>query len=57
MISALFQNVDMGFSGLGRPYIHVFLAYVIALVFIGGWVISIARRLARVERRLEQDDG
>ncbi len=57
MISALFQNVDMGFSGLGRPYIHVFLAYVIALVFIGGWVISIARRLARVERRLKQDDG
>ena len=35
-----------------RPYWHVFIAYAIALVLVLGWVISIARRLGRLERRL-----
>ena len=35
-----------------RPYWHVFIAYAIAVVFVMGWVISIARRLAALERRL-----
>jgi hypothetical protein len=40
---------------LGRPYWHVFLAYAITLVLIMGWVVSIARRLRRVETRLQSD--
>ena len=40
---------------LGRPYWHVFLAYAITLVLILGWVVSIARRLRRVETRLQSD--
>lgn len=35
-----------------RPYWHVFIAYAIAVVLILGWVISIARRLSALERRL-----
>ena len=35
-----------------KPYWHVFIAYAIAVVFILGWVISIARRLSALERRL-----
>ena len=35
-----------------RPYWHVFIAYAIAVVFILGWVVSIAKRLANLERRL-----
>jgi hypothetical protein len=42
----------LGTRGLGRPYLHVFIAYALAMLFIGGWAISIARRLGRIERRL-----
>ena len=35
-----------------RPYWHVFAAYAIAIVLVGGWAVSIARRLRDVERRL-----
>lgn len=38
---------------LGRAYWHVFVAYALVWILVGGWVISIARRLARVEKRLE----
>ncbi len=38
---------------LGRPYWHVFLAYAITLLLVLGWVVSIARRLRRVENRLQ----
>jgi CcmD family protein len=38
-------------SGL-RPYWHVFAAYTIAILAVGGWAFSIARRLRDVERRL-----
>jgi CcmD family protein len=40
---------------LGRPYWFVFLAYAITLVLILGWVVSIARRLRRVETRLQSN--
>lgn len=43
-------------AGLGRPYWHVFIAYALAWVLVLGWVVSIARRLARIERRLEDGD-
>jgi hypothetical protein len=45
------QASAMGQQSL-RPYWHVFIAYAIAVVFILGWVISIARRLSALERRL-----
>ena len=47
----------MGRQQLGRPYWHVFLAYAIAWVFIFGWIVSIARRLGRLERSLQNQDG
>ena len=34
-----------------RPYWHVFAAYALVIVMIGGWVISIARRLSAIEDR------
>ncbi len=37
-----------------RGYTHMFIAYFIAWILIFGWVISIARRLGRVERALKQ---
>jgi len=35
-----------------RPYWHVFAAYAIVILLIGGWAFSIARRLKGVEERL-----
>ena len=35
-----------------RAYWHVFIAYAIAIVMVLGWVVSIARRLARIEAQL-----
>ena len=35
-----------------RPYWHVFAAYTIVIVMIGGWAVSIARRLRAIEARL-----
>jgi hypothetical protein len=35
-----------------RPYWHVFIAYAIGVVFVLGWVVSIARRLSALEDRL-----
>lgn len=37
-----------------RGYTHMFIAYAIAWVIVVGWVISIARRLGRVERALKE---
>ena len=42
----------LGQQTLGRPYWHVFAAYAIVWLFVLGWVISIVRRLRRVEDRL-----
>lgn len=35
-----------------RGYTHMFIAYAIAWLLVVGWVISIARRLGRVEKEL-----
>lgn len=35
-----------------RPFRFLFAAYAIAWVLVFGWIVSVARRLARVERRL-----
>jgi CcmD family protein len=51
------QATELGSQTLGRPYWHVFLAYAIAVLLIGGWVVSIARRLLAIERRLKEDGG
>ena len=51
------QAENLGQQGLGRAYWHVFLAYAIAWVFIFGWIVSIARRLGRLERSLQNRDG
>jgi heme exporter protein C len=49
------QAEQLGRQTLGRPYAFVFAAYAIAVVLIGAWVISIARRLRHVERQLDRD--
>jgi CcmD family protein len=56
-VAALAQgNPDeMARQTLGRPYVNVFVGYAAAWILIGGWVFSIARRLARVEKRLGGD--
>jgi CcmD family protein len=51
------QAEELGQQTLGRAYWHVFLAYAIAWIFIFGWIISIARRLGRVEKSLGNLDG
>lgn len=42
-----------GLSGQSlRPYQFVFIAYALAWLLVLGWVIAVARRLARLDRRL-----
>jgi CcmD family protein len=36
-----------------RGYTHMFIAYFIAWALVAGWVISIARRLKKLENALE----
>ena len=36
-----------------RAYWHVFISYVLVWLFIGGWLLMIARKLGRVGRDLE----
>ncbi|GMR12479.1 MAG: hypothetical protein BMS9Abin29_0668 [Gemmatimonadota bacterium] len=47
------QGTDLASQTLGRAYWHVFAAYAIGWIVILGWVISIARRLARVEQAVK----
>jgi CcmD family protein len=49
------QATELGQQTLGRAYWHVFIGYALVWAFVGGWVISIARRLARVEKRLDRE--
>ena len=39
----------------GRPYTFMFIAYAVVLGLIAVFVVSIAVRLARVEKRLQGD--
>ncbi|MEZ4417899.1 MAG: CcmD family protein [Gemmatimonadota bacterium] len=49
--SVLAQEVgDRVARGSLRPYWHVFAAYAIAWVLVFGWIVSIARRLGKLER-------
>lgn len=48
----LAQASGLGRQTLGRPYWHLFAAYALGIILIGGWVVSISRRLRRVEQRL-----
>ncbi len=45
----------LGQQTLGRGYWHVFAAYAIVWLLVLGWVISIVRRLRRVEERLRNE--
>ena len=37
-----------------RGYRHVFIAYAVAWLLVFGWLFSVARRLARIERSLQR---
>jgi CcmD family protein len=53
---AFAQEGAAGLSGQSlRPYRFVFIAYAILWVMVLGWVVSIARRMARLDRRLGSD--
>jgi CcmD family protein len=39
-----------------RPYWHVFIAYLILWILVAGWVISIAKRLGRIEKQIGDAD-
>ncbi len=45
------QNAGLARQNL-RPYWHVFAAYSLVILLIGGWAVSIARRLKALEDRL-----
>ncbi len=45
-------GTPLGRQTLGRAYWHVFAAYAILWILVLGWVLSIVRRLRRVEERL-----
>ena len=38
-----------------RHFWHVFAAYAIAWLLLFGWAVSIARRIRRVEEKLDRD--
>jgi CcmD family protein len=40
-----------------RAYWHVVIAYAVLWLVVGGWIYSIVRRLARIERRLGDRDA
>ncbi len=42
----------LGSQTLGRPYWHVFAAYVIAWLLVLLWMVAISRRLGRIEDRV-----
>ena len=56
-VPAFAQETALPGSGLAgqslRPYAFVFIAYAIAWVFVLGWVISVARRMSGLARRLD----
>ena len=51
------QGAPLASQTLGRGYWHVFIAYAIAWILIGGWLFSVVRRLARLERRFGPDES
>jgi membrane protease YdiL (CAAX protease family) len=48
---AALQASELGRQSL-RPYWHVFAAYSVVIVALGGWAFSISQRLKNVEDRL-----
>lgn len=48
------QAEALGQQRLGRAYWHVFAAYAVGWALILGWIVSIARRLGKVEERLQR---
>lgn len=51
------QTHTLGSQTLGRAHWHVFLAFALGIVLIGGWVVSISRRLRRLEQRFPDREG
>ena len=51
--ATLAAQVEGSTPGGLRAYWHVFISYVLVWVFIGGWLVAVARKLSRVGRQLE----
>lgn len=58
VLPAVAQEGAMPAAGLSgqslRPYRFVFYAYAICWALVLGWVVSIARRMAKLDQRLGQ---
>ena len=64
LILFLIPSVGLAQSGLPEPgamasqnlrgYTHMFIAYFIAWILILGWIVSIARRLGKLQKSLEE---
>ena len=50
--SVLGQAVDLASQQLGPGYMNLFVAYAVAWMLVLGWIVSIALRLSKIERRL-----
>lgn len=50
--AAQMPGTDIGAQNL-QPYHFLFIAYALIWLLVFGWVVSIARRLARLEKRLQ----
>jgi CcmD family protein len=53
----VWAQTDLAAQRLGRGFWHVFIAYAIAWLLILVWMVTILRRLARVERKLNHAES
>ncbi len=51
-VSELAAQGALSDQRLGRAYTHVFVAYAVVWLLITAWVVTIAKRLARIEAQV-----
>ena len=52
--SPLVAQMDQTTPGGLQAYRNVFLAYALVWILVAGWLVSVARRLTRVSKRIEE---
>lgn len=52
VVSELAAQGTLSEQRLGRAYMHVFIAYAVVWLLITAWVVTIAKRLTRIEAQL-----
>lgn len=56
-VDSVLAQGQAGAEGTLRPFWHVFLAFALAWGILFGWLVSIARRLGRVEGQVRSSDA